>query len=147
MKRWLMIVLATGLFVFLVGRLLINGYSKGEAERQWYIDQLGFEFSGKVDTVIMKTKYHGLIVFHVTEGNVNKAREDRLNEQLVHNSNIRFLVFKSRDQIQFTSKIAYQYLPGDSVYINTKQNQIVMYRMGKRISGYPVTESLNERFF
>ena len=137
----------TGIFLFLVGRLLINGYSEGEAERRWYIEQLGFEFSGMVDTVIMKTKYHGLIIFHVTEGIVDKAREDRVNEQLVHNRRIRFLTFRPKDQIQFTSKIAYQYLPGDSVCVNTGQNQIVMYRKGKRISGYPVMESLNERFF
>jgi hypothetical protein len=141
MKRWLIILTTSVIFLFLVARLVIKGYSDGEDERRWYIQQLGFEFSGRVDTVIMKTKYQGLIVFHVTDGNVDKAREDRLNEQLVHNHRIRFLTFRQKDQIQFSSKIAYQYLPGDSVCVNTQQNQVVMYRKGKRISGYPVMES------
>ena len=67
----------TRLFLVLAARLLIDRYSDGEDERLLYIQQLGFEFSGMVDTVIMKTKYHGLIIFHLTEGLVDKAREDR----------------------------------------------------------------------
>lgn len=147
MKRWFLIVLATGVFLFLVARLLIKGYVNGETEREWYREQLDFRFSGIVDTVIMRTKYHGLIVFHVTEGSVDKDREDRLNDELVYNTHIRFLGFTSESQIQFNSKIAFKYLPGDSVSIDTEQNTIASYRKGKLISTYPVMESLNERFF
>jgi len=145
MKTWLIVALAVGLLLFLTGRLLLNGYSEGEAERQWYVEQLGFKFSGKVDTVIMKTKYHGLVLFHLAEGTVDRKKEDRLNEQLVYNGALRFLVFRN-DQVQFKTKIAYLYLPGDSLCVNTQKNVVVTYRKREMITRYPVTESLNERF-
>jgi hypothetical protein len=143
----IIIGLSTAIFLFLLTRLLIGIYSDGEAERKWYVEKLGFQFSGKVDTVIMKTKYQGFVIFHLTEGNIDKTREDRLNEQLTHNTYLRFLVFKPMDQLQFRSKVAYKSLPGDSVRIDTDKDQVLFYRNGKRISAYPVTESLNERFF
>lgn len=142
MRKWLIITLSAVAFFLLSGRLIIRGFQKNDAEKKWYLEQLEFEFSAQVDTVLLHTKYHGLVLFHVTEGDVNREMEDRLNEQLVHHAGLRLLTFKSNDQVEFFSKMAYQYRRGDSLRVNTGKDQLLIFRKNKKIYERGVMELL-----
>ena len=76
----------------------------------------------------------GLIRFHLTRGNVDDSHEDNLNCKLEHNESIRLLVFKNDDEIEIFTHTPTLYLPGDSIYINTDKNTMIVYRTGREIS-------------
>jgi len=152
MKKWLIITLSILILLFLIVRLFTIQSQNVKNERQWYIGQLHFDFSGEIDSVTFLRKDLGLILFHVTRGNVDQSLEsyeNKLNDQLEHNGNLRFLVFKSKRkiEIEFPMDNPTQYLPGDSVYVNTNENHINIYRNGNEISKVEVIASLRGRPF
>jgi len=53
LKKTLLIVAAISIVVFLSLRVLRSKFSGGKEERAWYGQQLGYDFSAQVDTVIM----------------------------------------------------------------------------------------------
>jgi len=152
MKKGLLITLSILILLFLIILLFINHSQNVKKERQWYIGQLHFDFSGEIDSSIFLRKGLGLISFHVTRGNVDRSLEsyeNKLNDQLESNGNLRFLVFKSKEkiEIEFPMNRPTQYLPGDSICVNTNENHIVIYRNGKEISKVEAIESLRGRPF
>jgi hypothetical protein len=145
MRKWLLIGLSAFVFLFLAGRLILKSFQKSDAEKKWYLENLDIKFSAKVDTVILKTKYQGFILFHVTEGDFDKTAEDELNEQVVHHHRLKLFVNKPNDQIEIFTKMAYRYKPGDSLYINTSEDQLLIFRNRKIIYHRTLMELLKAK--
>ena len=127
--------------------MIVNRVNDSESEKQWYVNQLGFEFSGEVDSVIMHGKYHGLLVFHLTKGGIEKSREAKLQHELKDNGSLRLFVHYPKGQFEMITPIAYKYLRGDSIYVNTSEDRISLYRNDKLISQYEVMASLRSAPF
>ena len=147
MKKRMIITASILIFLFLTARLIIQRVQNGRDEKQWYIDQLHFEFSGEIDSLTIYRKNLGLILFHLTRGTIDQSYENKLNRRLHHNGSIRFLVFNENNKIEMISKTPTLYLRGDSVCINTNENQIIIYRKGKEISRDKILNSLRGRPF
>ena len=127
--------------------MIVNSVNDSDSERQWYISQLGFEFSGEVDSVIMHGKYHGLLLFHITNGKIDKSKERKLQHKLKDNRRLELFVHQGEGQFEMITPIAYKYLRGDSIYVNTSEDRISLYRKNKLISQYEVMASLRSAPF
>ncbi|MEX2235398.1 MAG: hypothetical protein WD824_24760 [Cyclobacteriaceae bacterium] len=147
MTKWLIIGLSVCAFLFLSGRLIYNSFQNSDVEKKWYLENLDIRFSAEVDTVILRTKYQGFILFHVTEGDLDKTVEDKLNEQLVHNHHLKLFVNRPHDQIEIFSKMAYRYRPGDSLVINTSKDQLLIFRNDRKIFHRTLMELLKAKDF
>jgi hypothetical protein len=147
MKKWVLISFLACAFLFLAIRMIVDRVNNSDKEKQWYVNQLGFEFSGEIDSVIMHGKYHGLLVFHITKGRIDKSREAKLQEQLKDNGRLRLRHHQPKGQFEMITPIAYKYLRGDSIRVNTSKDRIYLYRIDKLISKYEVMASLRSAPF
>jgi hypothetical protein len=95
----------------------------------------------------MHGKYHGLLVFHVTKGSIDRSREAKLQNELKDNRRLRLFVHHPKGQFEMITPIAYKYLHGDSIYVNTSEDRISLYRGHKLISQYEVMASLRSAPF
>ena len=142
MKKKIIIILSILLLIFLIVRPIYNYLKKFKADRKSYVEQLHFDFSGSVDSVRVITNGVGFVHFHTTRGEVNRLREDSLNNALGRNGSIRFLAFKHDDDIEIFTATPALYLPGDSICINTDEETVIVYRHGKVISKDEVASHL-----
>jgi hypothetical protein len=147
MKKWILISLLVCAFLFLGIRMIVNNVNDSDSERQWYISQLGFEFSGEVDSVIMHGKYHGLLLFRITKGKIDKSKERKLQHKLKGNGRLDLFVHQPEGKFEMITPIAYKYQRGDSIYVNTNEDRISLYRKNKLISQYEVMASLRSAPF
>jgi len=147
MKKWIIITASIFAFLFLTLRTLKNHVDGVRNEKQSYVEKLNFQFSGTIDSVEFLSKNNGLIFFHLTNGTAEKAVEDKLNDQLKYNGDLRFILFKSNDRVSIITSMANKYQSGDSLSVNTNMDKISFFRDSRVISENKVTEALNGRPF
>jgi hypothetical protein len=148
MKKTLLIVASILLIVFLLGsRLVYTKFSGGKEERVWYARQLRYNFSARIDTVIMLRGNVGLgkIVCRLMEGKPNPAIEDSLNQQLKRHRSLRLLMPLRQNQLEFLIPGAEHYLPGDSLLVNSASNTISFFRNGTELSVHELSAMLEAR--
>src|SRR5687768_11500517 len=119
MKTFL-IVAGILVIVLLLGfRILYGKFSGGKEERTWYTQQLHYNFSAEIDTVIMLRGSAGLgrIVCTKVIGEVNPSVEESLNYHLTNHKSLRLLKTSPDNKLEFLIIGAEQYLPGDSLFI------------------------------
>ena len=147
MKKWIVILFAIALMVF----LLVNGIQmqsrKVDDERKWYVEQLHYDFSGEIDSIQLLNAKIGRVLFHFTRDSIDRSQEDNLNTKLKHNGNLRFLIPKTEGKMILISRNADRLAPGDSLIINTDMNKITVFRKGMKIDENEVTSSMNGRPF
>jgi hypothetical protein len=141
MKKALIITGSILLLIFLAVNGIRLSISRQENEREQFVEQLNYDFSGKVDSVDANSKF-GKIKFHFTHGTFDKERQAQLNKELKHHDKIEILRFKN-ERIEIAGKFASKCQPGDSLYINSGENKIVVYREGKVISEGQLTGSMS----
>lgn len=139
----MILILSCGVLIFLTIRLFYDHVDGVKSERQWYIEQLDFEFSGVIDTV----NRPGHILFHVTNGNIDREKEDIVNEKLKRNGFLDLFLYKSNDQIELMIDGAHKYMNGDSIYLNSSKNLVKIYRNKKLLSEYELLRSIRGRPF
>jgi len=83
----------------------------------------------------------------LTNGTAEKFVEDKLNDQLKYNGDLRFILFKPSDRLAIITSTADKYQPGDSLSVNTDMDKISIFRDGRVISENKVTDALNGRPF
>jgi len=134
MKKKIIIILSILLLIFLIVRPIYNYFKRFNADKKWYVEQLHFDFSGVIDSIQVIAEGAGFVQFHLTRGDVDRSREDSLNNVLGRTGSIRLLVFKHNDSIEIFTHMPDRYLAGDSICINTDKRTVVVYRRGQEIS-------------
>src|SRR6188768_3533527 len=134
MKKWIVISLAAALIRFCIVRIVNRKVSSIDSKRQSYFDQLDFEFSGLVDSVVVEDKNHGLLFFHITAGYADVVKEAKLNSQLDFDNKFLFLAELANNKFEIAIHNPTLCNRGDSLYINTDKNLINVYRQGKQIT-------------
>ncbi|MEQ1585177.1 MAG: hypothetical protein ABL895_04820 [Cyclobacteriaceae bacterium] len=147
MKKLIIIAVSILAFLLLTLVTLTNHFDGVKNEKQSYVEKLNFQFSGTIDSVEFLSKKEGLIFFHLTNGTADKSLEDKLNAQLKHNGDLRFILFKPNNRVAIITSTADKYQSGDSLYVNTDMDKISIFREGRVISENKVTEALNGRPF
>ena len=138
--------MSIAVFFLLVVRSFFVHRDRVENEKRWYIKNLNFEFSGRVDSV-HASKRRGLLYFQITHGETPKSTKEHLNKQLKHNGNLRFIIFTRDEKLAILMEGAGKCIAGDSIQINTNENEISVYRNKILISKAEAVKSLIGRPF
>lgn len=88
---------------------------------------------------------YGEIYFTDPEERVDFAIEDSLNVTMP--SKIRFITQEYSGRLKFVIQNSEKYLAGDSLYVNSKNNQILVFRDGELISIHEISWSLTVDLF
>jgi hypothetical protein len=110
-------------------------------EKNWYLSELHFEFSAKIDSVVNANH----ILFHVVHGHLDKQREHQLSEKLRYWG--RLILFRyDDDKIEMMVGMS-NYQPGDSLYLSSDRNIVRIYDQKGGMKEYPLTGLLRGRPF
>ena len=143
MKRSIIVVLAAVLLILATVRLLLKTEGEFKGERQSYIHSLKYNFSAKVDSIVVVNSKNGrgFLVCELTNGNLTRLLEDSLNQRLKNHEWIRFLFFNSNGQAQIFLKDIFNYNVGDSICVNSNTDKFYVYRNEKPISESSVSRA------
>jgi len=143
MKKRIVIILLIAALVLLTirgFRAHVNGVRN---EREWYVKELGFEFSGKVDTVIWPSN---LLIGNI-KGEIDFGKEERLREDLQYNGMLDLFLYHPNEIVELNIDSAWTYRKGDSVYINCRENVVRTYRGDKLLGQKQLIRSIRGRPF
>ncbi|HPM31452.1 MAG TPA: hypothetical protein PLJ60_14040 [Chryseolinea sp.] len=142
LKKWIIGVASFSILSFLILRLVLNHVNGVKEERQWYIDQLHFEFSATIDSV--RSRH---ILFHLNRTDIDWNTEQKLNEVLQFNGRLDLFLYRPNYKIELMIPDANRYMKGDSLYFNSDKNVIALYRDHHILAEYSVVSSLKGRPF
>ena len=147
MKKSIIIWISIGVLLILTIRAFNLHGDDLRSERQSYIKQLGYNFSGEIDSLQIHNGSHGLVYFHVTRGDVSTTREKEISKKLTHHAELILLEFRRSDLIGIASETADQYVKGDSIVVSTDDNLVTVFRKGNKITESEVLPWLRGRQF
>jgi hypothetical protein len=132
MKNWL-VTIAVIVIMLLAVRIIFKTENEIEREMQSFVHNLNYNFTAKVDSVIILKKGGGYLICKITSGKWNESIEDSLNQHLTNFKRIRFLHFKSKDKFLIVSGQVKKLRPMDSIVINSSQDKFHIFRDGQNI--------------
>lgn len=144
MKKAILIILGIGLLcALLIARLVFKQRGGMIDERAWFVKALRYEFSARVDTVVMFNQHSGRLRCVLKEGDPQIHREDSLKKLFKHHDML-YLIFKrSGDSITFVLPDHADLVnKGDSVQVSSRENRIEFFRDGEPITTGSLTETL-----
>lgn len=113
-----------------------------DAEREWFVKGVRYEFSARVDSIRKLNESTGGLWCVVTSGNPQHEREDSL-KRLFKEHDMLYLIFKrSGDTIRFLVPNVKSIREGDSVYVSSSRNSIAFFREGKQVAGDQLSTTL-----
>jgi hypothetical protein len=134
MKKILIIAGSIVVLILLAINAIRQNISGQEEERQWFLDQLDYEFSGEVDSIRIVREKLGFVRFHLTRGEATPHTENKLNRKLKDVNSIYLLMFRPENKIDIITRSPLLLKKGDSLVVNSDQDQMVFYRKGKEIA-------------
>ncbi|GHM99701.1 hypothetical protein WSM22_11910 [Cytophagales bacterium WSM2-2] len=144
MKKSILILMGIGLItLLLLARLVFRQKSGTADERKWFVKALRYEFSARVDSILVFNQHSGRLRCLLTNGDPQTYREDSL-KKLFKEHDMLYLIFKrSKDTITFVlTNHAPMVLKGDSVWVSSTDNSIQFFRDGERVLTDSLTETL-----
>lgn len=143
MKR----ALIWGSSVFLLLLLTANIFWKHvkgvKSEKQWYLSQLDFDFSAKLDSA----EKGGQALLTVTHGHIDRKREAMLKAKLQYSGWVDLFLYRADGKLDLMIPGKLHLVQGDSVYVNTDSGLVRFFRNGKQIAAHPLYNSLRGRPF
>ncbi len=133
MKRTIIIFISIALVaLLLIVRAVFKQKNGVTDERKWFAKALHYEFSARVDSVLMFNPNAGRLRCFIIVGDPQIHREDSLKRSFKHHDML-FLIFKrSADSITFVLPNHANFVAkGDCVRVISRQNSIQFFRAGK----------------
>lgn len=140
-KKWTLGVGIVTVVLLLVYRLFTIHVDGIKTEKAWFLGELNYEFSGEIDTLINPNH----ILFHVTHGHLDTQREQKLSKMLRYWGQLKLFCYEG-DRVEMLVGGA-PYHRGDSLYLNTDENVVRIYRAKGLIKEFPITGLLRGRPF
>jgi hypothetical protein len=118
--------------LLLMIRFFFSEFNSNDKEREWFVQNLRYEFSIAVDSV--QRHYRTLVDGRVTAGEPKFYREDSLKNSLKKHGNLRFVTHYRNDSIRFTlEEFTEEIRVGDSIHVSSKENSMAGFRTGKQV--------------
>ena len=132
MKRTIIMVLGSALMIFLVVRMFFVLVGRRNDVEREFVSMLNYDLSARVDSVGTFDKHApvGFLYVSITRGKVD-SKEKKLARKLKHGKDLRFLARDSGRYYLFSRQI-HDYKVGDSLVINSSQDQFQLFRTGKK---------------
>lgn len=143
MTRKIIWIATITVLILLTVRMFAHHVNGVRNEKVWYLEQLGFEFSGELDSA----GWPGRVLFHVTGGHLDTEKESEIKEQLKYNGMLDLLLYEDNGKLDLVIPDPHHYLPGDSLYLNSKLKVVRFYRDGKLLGEHDLVKSLRGRPF
>jgi hypothetical protein len=143
MKKNLTWAISAGIILLLLFNLGSRHVKGVKSEKDWYLSQLEFDFSGIVDNPEKK----GQALFYVTHGRIDLNKESQLKKQLRFNGLLDLFLYRQDGKIDLMIPKNIALEKGDSVYINTNLKIARFFRRGELISEHSLSKSLRCRPF
>ena len=137
---WITIVAVLVLLVWNMGSDHVKGV---KSEKEWYLSQLKFDFSGSLDSA----EKRGQALFHITKGRIDINRESQLKEELRFNGLLDLFLYRQDGKLDLMISDQVPLKKGDSVYINTDLKTARFFRAGEMIYEQSLLKSLRGRPF
>lgn len=142
-KKWTLAISIGAVFIILSYRLFNKHVAGVASEKQWYVEQLNFKFSGVIDTV----NRPGHILFSITHGSLDRLQEGRLNSSLKRNGVLDLFLYKPDEMVELMIPHANRFIAGDSIYVNSSLNIVKVYRGDSLLLQHPLVPLLRGRPF
>ncbi len=141
-KRLLWGAAALGLLFLIwnMGRQHVDGV---RSEKEWYLSELGFDFSGVVDSAEKK----GQALFHVRHGKLDTERENVLKKELRFNGMLDLFIYRADGKSDMMLPDEAGVRKGDSVYVNSQLKIARFFRNDTMIYERSLLKSLRGRPF
>jgi hypothetical protein len=149
MKKWYWLATAIVILAFLAARFVYHHVEGVDEERLWYITQLHYDFSARIDSVTVTKGGSGLLYFHPYRGVLNDSQEQNVKTKLKYNGQLDFILFSPKGRTAlFVRYGAGIFLAGDSLVINTDaESGVEVFRNQKMIATEKTIDSINGRPF
>jgi hypothetical protein len=135
MKTWLPWIIAAIVILLLAVRAIYIKAHRGEKERAWYMAQLHYDFSARIDSVEKPRR----AFIHITNGKFDRQRERELQFELKHHGRLGVVVSEGG---QLELLVPYKAEANDSVYVNSDQDILSLYHHGQLVVSRPLSHSL-----
>jgi len=140
MKRKTTGIIVIGILTLLLIRQGYLHMAGRKEEKAWYVSELHYKCSVQIDSVIRP----GRALLRVTGGDLNVDREWQLKPRLrIH----RILHLALAKDSLYDMRIPTEAMVGDSVYINSDDDHLSVFRNGQLVLTVPLTSSLRASFF
>lgn len=140
MKRWTLWTIIVFAFLLLVVRLIYSRFDHLEREKAWYISELHYDFSARVDSLVRP----GRALITVTFGDFDPNREWQLKGNLKYHGILH--LFISREE-RYDVRVPLEASLKDSLHVRSDMNQMSLYRNGELVVSRPLSEFLRQRPF
>lgn len=129
--------------MLLIANILWNHVKGVKSEKQWYLSQLHFEFSAKLDSA----EKGGQALLRITQGHIDRQRETELKSDLKYNGWVDLFIYRPDGTLDLMITENIRLAQGDSVYVNTDSGVARFFRNGELIADHSLFKSLRGRPF
>ncbi len=147
MKRWMIIGISVVILMLLGFNAIRKKVNRAKDLRKWYVERLGYKFSGKVDSVFQINSAKGFIIFH-TNDSIDETVENYLNtNKEMKDRGMRFLMFRPKGKITIFATAGGKAAAGDSIRVDSDADRIYLFRHGEKLTESSISASLRGRPF
>lgn len=140
MKKWLPWIIGAFILGLLVLRLIYVQVTSTHDEELWYMSELDFDFSARVDSLPER----GRAYLTITGGSFDPTRERTLGKKLKVHGKLRIM---QRRKPYWDMWVPTSAAVGDSLYINSDKDTLHVYRGDSLIIARPLSYFLRQRPF
>lgn len=140
MKYWIRWIIAAVVIILLFIRLIYTRITRMEEERAWFLSQLHYKFSARVDSVL----WSGRALVEITQGDFDRYREWELQQKLKAHKKLEVMVSRYG---KWDLRIPYAARKDDSVYVDSDKDILSLYRKDSLIVTRPFSVSLRDQPF
>jgi hypothetical protein len=141
MKKWMIVCLSVLALALLAYNAIRQKVNRAGDERKLYVSRLHYKFSGVVDSVRRINSQKGLIIFHSNDS-IDETIENYLGQKGRLKSGARFLIFRPAGKITIFSPAGGKAAIGDSIYVDSDADLLLLFRNGEKISETVISKNL-----
>ena len=127
-------------FLLLVARLIYSRVDHLKKEKAWYISELHYDFSGRIDLIVRP----GRALVTITHGDFDSNREWQLKDRIKYHGLLHLFISREKG---YDVRVPLQASLNDSLHVNSDDDQLSLYRNGELIVSRPLSESLRQKPF
>ena len=118
--------------LLLMIRFFFSEFSSHDKEREWFVQNLRYEFSVSVDSV--QRHHRSFVDGRITAGDPHLYREDSLKNSLQKHGHLQFVTAYKNDSISFVlDEFPEEVRKDDSIRVSSKENSVTVFRDGKQV--------------
>jgi hypothetical protein len=140
MKKFFPWLIAMIILALLVVRLIYRRINGSRSETSWYVSELHYNFSARVDSIIRP----GRALISVTHGEVDTRHERKLQHDLKYNGMLQLLIPRGD---RYDLLVPGKSLKNDSLYVDSSVDQLLVFRNNELLITRPLSASLRRKPF